>query len=173
MLAGGIAVLTSLTERETQRLTELAEDKRVLEVGSAYGFSAITMALVAASVVAVDPHAGGDDAEADSFDVMTANLQQTGMQDKVVIRRGRSQDELPKLFKAGERFDLIFIDGDHSFQAARKDLLNALMLLAPGGVLAVHDYGEQSTPDVPRAVDDVFPDGPHRLTDSLWEVHKS
>jgi hypothetical protein len=36
-------------------------------------------------------------------------------------------------------FDLIFIDGDHRHEQVRVDLANSLMLLAPGGVITMHD----------------------------------
>lgn len=36
-------------------------------------------------------------------------------------------------------FDLIYIDGDHSFYGAYSDLKNTIKLLAPGGVLVFDD----------------------------------
>jgi len=36
-------------------------------------------------------------------------------------------------------FDLVFIDGDHSYEQACKDVNNSLLHLAPGGVIVMHD----------------------------------
>ena len=38
-----------------------------------------------------------------------------------------------------ERFDVIFIDGLHTYSQARKDIINALTILNEGGVIIVHD----------------------------------
>lgn len=38
-----------------------------------------------------------------------------------------------------ETFDLIFIDGDHSFNQCAKDVNNALLALNPGGCVVMHD----------------------------------
>jgi hypothetical protein len=46
---------------------------------------------------------------------------------------------------------LAFIDGDHSYEQAKRDFENAQRILAPGGILALHDTwpGEEAnaTPD--------------------------
>ena len=47
--------------------------------------------------------------------------------------------------------DLVFIDGDHSFEAVRDDLDAWWPTLRPGGTLAGHDYAIYS-PGVVRAV---------------------
>ena len=44
-------------------------------------------------------------------------------------------------------FDVIFVDGDHSFEQSRRDVANALEHLADDGVVAVHDCN----PPGPRA----------------------
>lgn len=38
-----------------------------------------------------------------------------------------------------EPVDLVFIDADHSYEAAKKDFLASLKLLAPNGVILLHD----------------------------------
>lgn len=42
------------------------------------------------------------------------------------------------------RFDMIFVDGDHSRDSVVRDLMNALDLLAPGGCVVAHDYTDAS-----------------------------
>ena len=37
------------------------------------------------------------------------------------------------------QFDLIFIDGDHSYQQVKKDLINAAKFLKPNGAIVLHD----------------------------------
>ncbi len=39
-----------------------------------------------------------------------------------------------------ERFDFIFLDGDHSAQIVYQEICAALRVLSPGGVILLHDY---------------------------------
>jgi predicted O-methyltransferase YrrM len=39
----------------------------------------------------------------------------------------------------GTRFDVLFIDGDHSFEGCYADLVNYVPLVKPGGLVLVHD----------------------------------
>ena len=41
-------------------------------------------------------------------------------------------------------FDFIFIDGDHSYEGAKKDMQNYCKLVRPGGIFAGHDYNLQT-----------------------------
>ena len=135
----GPAISTSVTDAEAAMLGRLAAGRQVLETGSAYGFSAITMALAGAEhVTAIDPHTWLPG----SLQAMQEALGHYGVTDRVEIMEAFSFTALPVLAGEGAQFGLVFIDGDHSEAAARHDIGWALKLLAPGGVLAVHDVGE-------------------------------
>jgi len=41
--------------------------------------------------------------------------------------------------KNKRKFDIIFIDGDHSYKQSRKDFVNAMNCLRKGGVIVMHD----------------------------------
>lgn len=164
----GPAINTSLTAAETAELQRLANDGDVLEIGSAYGYSTVALALVARSVVAVDPHTGHG-----SYYELQANLNAYGVADKVRIVQMRSQDILPRMAgdvekysKTCKRYDLVWIDGDHTAEVVEHDVNWALKLLKPGGVLACHDYDEVTCPGVRQALDKLF-GGPGELTDTL------
>lgn len=145
----GPAISTSLTYDETLKLKWLAAGANVLEIGSAYGYSAVAMALAGARVVAVDPHNW-----LPSLEVMQKNLAAYEVTDQVDIRVARSNDEMPRLYEEGRRFDLIWIDGDHSAEAVTHDVTWALKLLYPEtGILACHDYDETTCPGVRQALD--------------------
>jgi predicted O-methyltransferase YrrM len=51
-----------------------------------------------------------------------------------------ARDSLAYLAARAERFDLIFLDGDHSARAVYREVPAALQRLAPGGVVLLHDY---------------------------------
>jgi predicted O-methyltransferase YrrM len=163
----GPPVLTSVQPDEAAELARLAAGRDCLEIGSAYGYSAIVMALAGGTVTAVDPHEG-DTWLGDTLTPMRAALGAYGVTAEIV--RQRSADALPALAAAGRRFGLIFIDGDHNYGAVLADVRGALRLLAPGGTLACHDYGEATSGGVQAALDELFPAGPGRLTGTLWMV---
>lgn len=59
---------------------------------------------------------------------------------------GRSEVEVPKL---KEKYDLIFIDGDHAYEGCKTDILNCQKVLAKDGIILMDDYGvEYSAVDV-------------------------
>jgi protein-L-isoaspartate O-methyltransferase len=157
------AVNTSMTENEAADLVYLSRGKKVLEIGSANGFSACAMALGGAEhITAIDPHSWVPGSRA----AMDENLREFGVEDKVTIIADTFYAAFAQLQE--ERYDFIFIDGDHTFNAIQFDVTNARKLLAPGGILACHDYGECCCPDVRPALDMMFPEGPTRLTDTLF-----
>ena len=127
----------------------------ILEVGSWAGGSAITWAEALARhhrrqgrVVCVDPWkpyfdpAKRPDAPVyramsaallndTIYDLFLHNVSSAGYDDIVVARRGDSGATLPMLPRRA--FDVVFIDGDHSYAAVRRDLEAALELVRDGG----------------------------------------
>ena len=155
-----VAIDTSLTRTETGELMRLAKDARVLEIGSAYGYSAVAMALQGAMVVAIDPHTW-----LGSYDTMVTNLEAAGVRDRVHIIADLSFSVLPGLAAAGELFDLVWVDGDHEAPTVTHDVEWAVKLLKPTGTLACHDYGEDTCPGVRQALDAWKP--PAKVVDTL------
>ena len=157
----GLRVSTSLTGNEAAVLARLAVGRDVLEVGSAFGYSACVMAVAGARhVTAVDPHAW-----LASWQAMTSNLDRAGVTATVTVIRGHSPLALTGL---PGPYGLVFVDGDHSYEAVTADVEAARKLLAGGGVLAVHDYDETCCcPGVRQAMDELFPAGPDELVDTL------
>ena len=145
---GGLTISTSLTKAETAALQRLAQDAEVLEVGSAYGYSAVAMALAGAQVLAIDPHIW-----LQSQGAMASNLAAYDVSSRVEVRAAWSQDMLPQLVKEGRLFDLVWIDGDHEAPAVAHDVEWARRLLKPTGTLAVHDYDEDTCPGVRQSLD--------------------
>jgi predicted RNA methylase len=137
---------------ETAALATLGAGKDVLEIGSAFGFSACVMALAGARhVTAVDPHSW-----LNSHEAMLSNLAACGVTGQVTVVRGTSPDALAGLGP----FGLVFIDGDHGSAAVHADVEAALKVLGSGGVLACHDLGEdcccpgvRAALDAPRGAD--------------------
>jgi hypothetical protein len=57
----------------------------------------------------------------------------------------------------GSAPSLIFIDGDHAYEQAERDYENARRILAPGGLIALHDTAPESEADrTPSRCGDVW-----------------
>jgi predicted O-methyltransferase YrrM len=67
-------------------------------------------------------------------------------------------------------FDLIFIDADHSYESVKADILAWAPLVRKGGILCGHDYGMSFLPGVERAVDESFPRTCLKTKGAIWWV---
>jgi len=113
--------------RLLQVLLTAIQARRVLEVGTLGGYSAIWMA----RALPEDGELVTIEIEPKHAEFAKRYLERAGLADKVEIRIGRALDVLPSL--DGERFDAVFIDAD------KEPMPNyfewALRLLRPGGLL--------------------------------------
>jgi predicted O-methyltransferase YrrM len=71
-----------------------------------------------------------------------------GCLDTIDFVTARSLDFLAR---TEQRFDLVFLDGDHKSRAVYQEVAAALGALAPGGLILLHDFFDGGKP--------VFPDG--------------
>ena len=76
-------------------------------------------------------------ASGEAFAQFQRNIAEAGAADSIEIRRGFSDDVLPTV--APGSFDIVYIDGDHSYAQVRKDLANAAPLVRDGGLLCGDD----------------------------------
>jgi hypothetical protein len=151
-----------------------------VEVGSWAGRTAIAMAGAGALVWCVDTWEGSvgdpvDDTERmvrqaggpdNVFRVFCRNVGPARLFRSVFPCRGPSAlwaDVFPYLA------DLVFIDGDHRYEAVRADIAGWLPKVRPGGVLCGHDCGVFE--GVNRAVGEAFPGGVELHGRTLW-VHR-
>lgn len=149
-----------LSHTEGHELARLAAGKRVLEIGSYCGKSTICLAQTAVSVVSIDPHDGrATGVVIDTWEEFHTNLKAHGLDGKVRAHRGTMLEVLPAL---EDEFDLVFIDGDHSYNAVLLDYAYATSKLAKGGRVAFHDY-HSTDPGVMHAIHSILMDGAKML----------
>lgn len=92
------------------------------------------------------------------------NLKDLVQQYKVIPVQMLSQDfDLPT---PEEKADLVFIDGDHRYEAVVEDIKVALRILKSGGILSGHDYNHSDWPGVQRAVIHMIPK--YEVVESIW-----
>jgi predicted O-methyltransferase YrrM len=152
-------------------LVKSTQPNVIIEVGSWYGMSAVNMAKAApehTEVICVDTWLGPPNALLQHgsnepflqrrhgfpqfYYQFLANVRNAGVEGKVTPLPLPSEAAARILAKLEVKAELIYIDGDHEEEPAYRDLLAYSKLLAPGGVLFVHDY-EPGHAGVMKAVD--------------------
>lgn len=148
-----------------ERLPDLLEvikittPKTVLEIGCYRGVSTEVWLLHCASVVAVDPWP--------DVSVRREFLARCSHYPHLEMIEGYSPSALASL--ADRRFDLCYIDGDHSYEAVCQDIHACKPLVKPGSFIGGHDYGGDC-PGVAQAVDELLGKPPWRFSDGSWLV---
>lgn len=140
-----------LSEREARFLMAAVALSPVaganVEIGSFKGRSTVGLAhvvraLALGGVTAIDPHTAPSSTDPDlrgegtSYDDFVANLERAGVRDVVDIRREYSHD-VARTWSRPIRF--LWIDGDHTYEGARRDVALFTPYLVPGAVVAMHD----------------------------------
>jgi len=145
-----VPVDSAVDEAEGALLERLVRDngcRRTLEVGCAYGLSSLHIcgALPPDALhTIIDPNQSTQ-----WKGIGRLGLERAGLSNWELIEQG-SEIALPRLLSEGAgRFDLIFIDGWHTFDHTLVDCFYATKLLRTGGILVVDDG---QLPSVRRAL---------------------
>jgi predicted O-methyltransferase YrrM len=140
-------------------LARSLKPKVCVEIGSARGRSACAIGLAlrrngGGRLYAIDPHSPtnwNDTNSVDSFAIINDHLRRAGVDGFVEIVRKTSGDAARGWDK---KIDLIFIDGDHSYEGVKSDWDLFLPHLNEFGVVVFHD-----------TLWDLRPDGVHNRAD--------
>jgi predicted O-methyltransferase YrrM len=157
-----------MADSELEYLATIASRSfEILEVGCWMGRSTIAMACNTPGVVyAVDPWTGNPETEQYVAEqggrewlraMFDKNINAAGVSKWVVPVMLPSVQAATESFLSRHRFDLIFIDGNHTYESVKADIECWSKLLRPNGVLAGHDYGNPPWEGVIKAVDELVP----------------
>ncbi len=128
--------------------------RKTLEVGLAYGGSAVTM-LRSLSDVHPDTefaHSAIDPGQ-ESFDFAGLEIVgRIGLEQKFHFYGGSSDLILPKLTEEGKRYDIIYIDGYHIFENVFIDMFYSIKILEIGGILLFDDCADKHVKKVIRFI---------------------
>jgi predicted O-methyltransferase YrrM len=108
--------------------------RRYLEVGTARGGSAIIVSTALRDVGAADVEMTLVDT---GFDIEPSNRRYLGS--RVRYLEGDSSTMIARAAEERGPFDLVLIDGDHSYSGAKRDILLAMPAVTPGGYVLLHD----------------------------------
>ncbi len=152
-------------------LVKGAKPEVVVEIGSARGRSSCFMGLAlkqngAGKLYAIDPHmktAWNDNDSVDTYDILRKNIASLGLTDVVEILRATSNEVARDWNRS---IDILFIDGDHSYEGAKLDWDLFSPFVKPFGSVVFHDTLWDLRPDPRYARPDM---GVPRLVDELRE----
>lgn len=141
-----------------------------LEVGTFYGANLLSVAETYGShedsrLYCIDPWEDYEDypeykgQQAEVHASFQCNIQNAGVSEKVVVRRGYSHIEIPKL--PDDFFDIIYIDGNHEPEYVLEDAVLSFRKLKTGGRLVFDDYGWGGDDLTKRGID-AFISGYHK-----------
>jgi len=130
-------------------------DMRMIEIGSYVGESTVIFADSFSQVISIDPYMDNYDPNDIACKcwpfsmVYNQFLCNTLLYQNIKSIRLTSDDAVGIL--ALQQWDMVYIDGVHTYEAVSKDIQNYRKLIRPGGFIAGHDYTWEG---VKRAVDE-------------------
>ena len=164
------------TEGLLDLIKELGDvsDKTMIEIGSFIGESTVIFAEHFKHVNAVDPFLADYDPQDPTsnfnFDEVFEEFQDRieEKKDKVTIYKMYSCDAVVSL--KDDTYDFVYIDGLHTYEGVKEDIINYLPLVKKGGVIGGHDYGTPHTHllGVTKAVDEVLGKPDKTFKDGSW-----
>lgn len=186
-----------LTVDEAIALFELANglpdtQPRAIEIGSWQGKSTVCIAQglrqkSGAQLTCIDPFdASGDQESEDTYGdrandlggplrrAFEDNLKGSGVRDLIDVRAGFSHDWVDQV---DESIDLLFLDGDHSYEAILRDFVDWSPKIKDGGYLAMHDVVHPVHEGPRRVVEELIKNDPswvdQRYVDSMFVARKA
>ena len=127
---------------------------RTLEVGLAFGASALTILYTQKETAASDfLHVAIDPFQESVYKNVTVDaIEADGLSGKFRLHVEPSYAVLPRLVAAGEGFGLIYIDGSHLFENAFVDFYYSALLLSTGGICLFDDCSDPHVKKVIRFI---------------------
>jgi predicted O-methyltransferase YrrM len=153
-------------------------NKRMVEIGSFVGESTVLFAQSFKEVIAIDPFLEGyDDEDPTSKLFDFDNVYQTYM-DRITVYSNiqtivdTSDNAVKEL--VGKQFDFVYIDGLHTYEGVKTDIVNYLPLVKTGGVIGGHDYTDKipHLVGVYNAVNEIFGHPDKVFADNSWIKYK-
>lgn len=123
--------------------------KKALDIGTASFFSARSMAKSGCEVDTIDIK--GEKDPKDGWSNINFYLE-----DSKIL--------LPKFIEEGKKYDICFIDGDHSYEGVKVDIQNCKKLCK---IIVCHDYGNLT--DVTKAIDEELRPEEIIIEDRMWK----
>ena len=125
------------TGRALYSIIRLLKPSTVIEVGSYAGAASITMAQALVDAGDDDSRLHCVELSGDHIQIAKRNLTEAGLLDRVIFHHGPS--DTPSIIRSLPKSKMIFVDGDHTYEGAKRDFETYVELLEQDGVMIYHD----------------------------------
>lgn len=117
--------------RKIEEIVIKTKPKRILEIGSGWAISTIAFLRKSkATLITIDKQS------LETLKLFEERVNLFNLWHRIEMKTGDSKDILPTI---NEQFDIIYIDGDHTYQGVKSDLELAWGKVKPGGLLLMDD----------------------------------
>ena len=141
-----------------------------LEIGTFYGANILSVAKTYglhndSKLYCIDPwedyteYSEYKNQQSSIYTAFINNIESSGVNDKIIVNRGYSNIEIPKLHD--DFFDIIYIDGNHEPEYVLEDAVLSFRKLKKNGIMIFDDYG-WGGPDLTQKGIDGFLNGYHK-----------
>ena len=124
-----IPIILKETESFLEFVVKATTPRRILEIGTAVGYSAAFFACLGADVVTVEK-------SEEMAGIAAGNIKRLGLEEKVTILTGDGEEAIRQNMKKGDLFDMVFIDAAKSHY---KRFLDASLPFCHENTLIVSD----------------------------------
>jgi hypothetical protein len=149
-----------------------------LEIGAFYGANVLSVAATygkhpESKLYCIDPWEDYDEydeyknQQSTIYNTFISNIENSGEKEKIIVRRGYSNIEVPKF--EDNFFDIIYIDGNHEPEYVLEDAVLSFRKLKINGVMIFDDYGWGGPDETQRGIDG-FLSGYHKRIKHLGQI---
>lgn len=146
-LRPAFSITSHMTMNERVKLYELSIDANcITEIGSYIGASACCFGAAMVKkgdgkLICIDTwnNDAMSEGNRDTWVEFQKNTQKYG--DFIIPTRGFSTEVIDQVSEQIEKLDVLFIDGDHSYEGVKADWDSYRKLLGAGSIVIFHDYG--------------------------------
>lgn len=145
-LHDSFVIESHLTVRERIKLYELAINKKnIVEIGSFIGASACCFGSAAkksnSRIYCIDTWENHAMSEGKRNTLEEFNKNTIGYKNYITKIKGYSHDVVNEIENNLKKINLLFIDGDHSYDGVKSDWENYRKFLEKGSIIVLHDFG--------------------------------
>jgi len=171
-----LSIFSYTTPEEREALYNIAKSLKdgsvIVEVGSHLGATSCMLALGNKNnkVYCVDTWRNDGQMAEPSKDTFSEFKENTKDFANITALRGKSEDVVKSF---SEKIDLVFIDGDHSYEAVKKDVLSWIPKCKENAIVAFHDVGPVGSVEygVTRVIDEYIKNIEKQVIASLTNLY--
>jgi predicted O-methyltransferase YrrM len=134
----------------SKHLLEITPIKQALEIGCYDGGTTIFLSHLCENLITIDqpnpPRFDEYKYNIGDSEIYGSKLLNTFTNFNYISGNSHSEETLNRVIKTldGKKLDLLFIDGDHSYEGVKQDYKMYSQLVREGGIIAFHDVHESS-----------------------------